>query len=139
MGTPLVVKTKYLFLILLHYLRPSLVLDVGSLDGSDSLRFRGMLPDATIYAVEPNPYLYKAMVSDPRLSAARINAVNCAVSSQDGTARFYISKHSRAEAGSVCNRGNSSLFQPPQRHRWRRGNRSSNGQDQWISGTVRST
>jgi hypothetical protein len=56
--SPAVLKTKYLFLILLHDLRRSIVLDVGSLDGADSLRFRAMLPDAKIFAFEANPYLY---------------------------------------------------------------------------------
>lgn len=104
-----VVKTKYLFLILLYYLRPSLVLDIGSLDGADSLRFRKMLPDATIFAFEANPYLCKAMIDDPRLAAARINIVNCIVSPKKGVARFYISKDS-ASGQSSGNRGTSSLL-----------------------------
>jgi len=44
-------KPKYLFLNLLKILSPKVILDVGSMDGADSLRFRKMSPYSQIEAI----------------------------------------------------------------------------------------
>ncbi|MCI0749978.1 MAG: FkbM family methyltransferase [Nevskiales bacterium] len=107
---PRVVKTKYLFLNLLSFLKPSVVLDIGSMDGADSLRFRRMFPDAVICAFEANPHLYRAMLDDPALVRAKIHVVNKAVSLMPGMIKFYVSKEALA-SGISGNRGTSSTMQ----------------------------
>jgi FkbM family methyltransferase len=102
-----VVKTKYLFLILLRLLKPNLVLDVGSLDGSDALRFRRMLPRAKIVSFEANPHLYQKMIRDPKLQTAGVSIINkVASASVADEIPFFISRES---AGRVWNKGASSL------------------------------
>jgi hypothetical protein len=52
---PVVLKTKYAYHALLWLLQPEVVLDVGSMDGSDSKRFRKLLARAEIVAFEGDP------------------------------------------------------------------------------------
>ena len=87
-----VFKVKYLFLNLLYMLKPKLILDVGSMDGADSIRFRHMSPQSKIIAFEANPYNYAKMKNNPYLSELNIDVRNRMVSSKEGKGIFYISK-----------------------------------------------
>ena len=87
-----ILKTKYLFLNLLRMFRPGLILDVGSMDGSDSMRFRRMSPQSKIIAFEANPYNYAKMQSNPHLAQMNIEVRNRLVSSKAEKGKFYISK-----------------------------------------------
>lgn len=107
MDQPVVLKTKYAFHALLWLLEPEVVLDVGSMDGSDSKRFRRLLPDAELVAFEGNPYNFRAMLDDPQIARARIRLVNNLVSDSAGQRSFFVQRPS-PETG-VFNRGVSSL------------------------------
>ena len=107
-GGEAVLKTKYLFLNLIKALRPDAVLDVGSMDGSDSLRFRRMCPAARIVAYEANPHNFDRMAADPRLRDARVELSSSLVSSSD-RARLYVS---RASVENTGNKGTSSSLRP---------------------------
>jgi FkbM family methyltransferase len=110
---PKILKTKYLFFNLLHFLKPKLILDVGSMDGSDSLRFRQMSSGSRIIAIEASPYNYKKMISDYRLSKAGIEVVNTLIASDEKQLDFYITHESESVGGaSSVNRGSSSLLEP---------------------------
>ena len=102
------VKTKYLFFNLLKLIKPGLALDVGSMDGADSLRFRKMVPHAKIIAFEGNPYNFKRMNADRRLKQANIILSDQLVS-KGREATFYVSKES---IDGVGNLGSSSLRPP---------------------------
>ena len=106
-----ILKTKYLFLNLLRLLNPSLVLDVGSMDGSDSMRFRRMLPKGRIVAFEANPYNYAKMQNNPRLADLNIEVRNMMVSSKVEKGTFYISQGA-VEGKSGGNMGTSSSVKP---------------------------
>lgn len=106
-----VLKTKYLFLNLLRMLRPALILDVGSMDGSDSIRFRHMSPKSKIIAFEANPYNYSKMQNNPLLSQLNIEVRNRMVSSKAEKGKFYISKSAVAGSNSG-NMGTSSSMKP---------------------------
>jgi len=102
-----IVKTKYLFLILLRILKPALVLDVGSLDGADSLRFRRMLPKASLLAFEANPYLYQNLIHNRAIQEAGISVINKAVCARDtDDIPFFVSPASVLDMG---NKGTSSI------------------------------
>lgn len=107
MDRPVVLKTKYAYHALLWLLKPDVVLDVGSMDGSDSKRFRNLLPDAEIVAFEGNPYNYRAMRDDPEIAGRRIRVVNNLVSDSPGPRSFFVQRP-LPDAGAF-NRGVSSL------------------------------
>lgn len=91
--------------------RPGLILDVGSMDGSDSIRFRRMSPNSRIIAFEANPYNYTKMRGNPRLAELNIEVRNRLVSSKVGKGSFYISQGAVADKDSG-NRGTSSSMKP---------------------------
>ncbi len=87
---PVILKTKYAFHLLLAFLKPDVVLDVGSMDGADSRRFSKLVPQAGIVAFEGNPYNYRAMLADDDLQHSSIRVENCIVSDVPGEARFFV-------------------------------------------------
>lgn len=107
MKLPVVLKTKYAFHALLWLLEPDVVLDIGSMDGSDSKRFRKLLPRTDIVAFEGNPYDHAAMLEDREIGRKRIRVVNCLVSDTEGKRSFFLQRPV-AGAGHF-NRGTSSL------------------------------
>jgi hypothetical protein len=48
---PVVLKTKYAFHALLWLLNPDVALDIGSMDGADSKRFRTLLKKSDLVAL----------------------------------------------------------------------------------------
>jgi FkbM family methyltransferase len=104
----IVLKTKYLFLNLLKFLQPNLILDIGSMDGSDSLRFRRMCPKSKIIAFEANPYNYQRMSEDINLKKAQIT-ISSQLISNERNRKFYISTDSVSNFG---NKGTSSTLKP---------------------------
>lgn len=110
-GQEQILKTKYLFLNLLRMFRPCLILDVGSMDGSDSMRFRRMSPKSKIIAFEANPYNYAKMKSNPRLAQLNIEVRNRLVSNKAEKGKFYISRGAVAGMNSG-NMGTSSSMKP---------------------------
>ena len=107
MKLPVVLKTKYAFHALLWLLEPDVVLDIGSMDGSDSKRFRKLLPRTDIVAFEGNPYDHAAMLEDREIGRKRIRVVNSLVSDTEGKRSFFVQRPV-AGAGHF-NRGTSSL------------------------------
>jgi len=110
-GQGQVLKTKYLFLNLLKMFKPGLILDVGSMDGADSMRFRRMSPQSKIIAFEANPYNFSKMQSNPRLKEMNIEVRNRLVSSTAEKGKFYISRGAVAGMNSG-NMGTSSSMKP---------------------------
>jgi len=86
----MVVNTSDLFNRLLEKMQVDVVFDVGSLDGSDALRFRTARPAAEIYAFECNPENLRQMRANPRLRERDIHVVPSAASDRDGVADFFL-------------------------------------------------
>ena len=106
-----VLKTKYLFLNLLRIFRPSLILDVGSMDGSDSMRFRRMSPHSKIIAIEANPYHFSNMQCNEKLTSMNIEVRHKLASTEAVKGKFFITKG--AVAGVIGgNMGTSSSLKP---------------------------
>lgn len=106
---PAILKTKYAFHLLAAFLRPEVVLDIGSMDGADSKRFARILPKAQIVAFEGNPYNYRAMCADAELTNGLVRLENCLVSDSPGESRFFVQRPTGGDAG--FNRGTSSTLQ----------------------------
>ena len=104
-----VVSTRRLFATLLRPLSADAVCDIGSMDGSDALRFRRECPGATVIAFEANPRNFERMRDDPALEAANIRREPLAVSDTDGSADFFVVRMYSPEAH--ARRGMSSLYQ----------------------------
>jgi FkbM family methyltransferase len=85
-------RTSILFYILTRALKPGLICDIGSLDGTNSLLFRRFSPDSRIIAFEANPYNAKAIMNNSSLIANNISLESYAVSNRDGEAKFYLEK-----------------------------------------------
>ena len=104
----MVVNTRRLFLQLLPAMRIDTVCDIGSLDGTDALQFRAVLPEATVIAFEPHPENLRRMRDDPQLQRQAVRIEPVALSDRDGTAEFFLVDAADVEAPGW--RGMSSLL-----------------------------
>ena len=86
----MIVNTRRLFARLLAQLRIEVVCDVGSMNGFDALMFGRAVPQATIYAFEPNPENFRLMETDARLKARDIQLVAAAAADRSGEAEFFL-------------------------------------------------
>jgi FkbM family methyltransferase len=86
----LIVDTRRLFCRLLRTFDATTVCDVGSMDGSDALRFRRALPNAAVLALEPNPRNFALMEADERLLGEGIRLMPVAASDRTATADFFV-------------------------------------------------
>lgn len=86
----MIVNTQRLFSKLLALMRIGVVCDVGSMDGAEALRFRKVLPKASVYAFEPNPMNFSRMDSNPALKVPGIRIEPMAVTNHDGHADFFL-------------------------------------------------
>lgn len=78
------------------------VLDIGSLNGIESVKFTEKLKDVRVYNFEPNPESYRNIL----ISTENIDNISCynmAASNFNGRSKFYITNE---------NMGGSSLLQP---------------------------
>ena len=109
----MVINTSWFFARLLQKMHVDVVCDVGSMDGSDALRFRDARPAAQIYAFEVNPENLRVMKDNPLLSERDIQIVGLAASDVDGEADFFVlpADYSYTRRNDV--RGMSSLYRRP--------------------------
>ena len=83
-----IVNSEYLFRALSNLFRASLVLDVGSYDGANALRF--CRPNRMVIALEANPANAESLASSPTIAAAGIDVHHCAAWKEDGTVSFNL-------------------------------------------------
>lgn len=107
--SPVILRTKYAFHTLLGLLDPDVILDVGSMDGSDSKKFKRLVPKADVVAFEGNPNNYRAMCADADLQKAGIRVVHRLVTNQAGNRTFFVQRPINTTSG--FNRGTSSAMQ----------------------------
>jgi FkbM family methyltransferase len=100
-----------LFTSLLRTFEVGIVCDVGSLDGSEALRFRRVLPSADIIALEPNPRSFALMQADERLRSGSIRLLPLAASNRDAEAPFFVVEAEYAANRDLARRGTSSLYE----------------------------
>ncbi|MEM9829416.1 MAG: FkbM family methyltransferase [Bacteroidota bacterium] len=83
-------STHTLFLKAANYSSSNLVLDIGCLDGKDTLTFRDGLPGARVLAFEANPYNYQKIKDSGVLESNHIEVFNFAVSDRTDFLKFYL-------------------------------------------------
>ncbi|MCP4001327.1 MAG: FkbM family methyltransferase [Gammaproteobacteria bacterium] len=68
------------------------ILDIGSCEGLDSIRYSNMFPDARVYAFEPLPAnIEKIEANLKKYAKPNITIIKEALSDQQGTATFFVS------------------------------------------------
>lgn len=87
---PIILRTKYAFHTLLWLLKPDLILDVGSMDGSDAKKFTKLVPTADVVAFEGNPNNYSDMLSDVELQKLGVRIEHKLISNQPGNRSFFV-------------------------------------------------
>lgn len=105
---PFILRTKYAFHTLLWLLDPDVILDVGSMDGSDSKKFKKLIPSATVAAFEGNPNNYRAMCADTEIQKMGIQVIHQLVSNMAGNRSFFVQRPIHTSTG--YNRGTSSAM-----------------------------
>jgi FkbM family methyltransferase len=104
----MILYTQRLFTRLLVTLRINVVCDVGSMNGADALNFRDAVPDASIYAFEPNPANLLLMRANRALQERNIQIMPLAATNCDGEAMFFLVDADYCSQND-CRRGMSSL------------------------------
>ena len=107
----MIVNTRRLFCRLLRTFDIATVCDVGSMDGDDALRFRRVLPRASILALEPNPRNFALMAADERLERAGIRVLPVAASDRSSRAQMFVVDADYARGRDLARRGMSSLHE----------------------------
>ncbi|HEY6126133.1 MAG TPA: FkbM family methyltransferase [Steroidobacteraceae bacterium] len=102
------VNTASLFERLLPLFDAGIVCDVGSMDGTEALRFARRLPHASVFAFEPNPWNLAPMRANLDLQRARVEIVPCAVADRETRSPFHVLRADYANTGPQ--RGRSSLY-----------------------------
>ena len=69
---------------------PKIIFDLGSNVGMSVLYFKAKYPQAKIYSVEPNPYIFQRLKGN---IPQDVLCLNLAVAGRDGKAKFYVSKN----------------------------------------------
>ena len=110
MRTPGVLNTEILFQLLVKYLRPELIGDIGTLDASHALELRKISRQARIIAFEANPHNYRKIVNAGKADKANIEVLHKAVSNASGQLRFHVQKYSDSEQDQWM-AGTSSILQ----------------------------
>lgn len=75
---------EFVELIRRHCPDPRCIVEVGSMDGKDSLFFKKTFPNAEVYAIEGLPENYEIIKK-----IKCINSIQSVISSQDGNIKFY--------------------------------------------------
>lgn len=101
----MLVYPEYLFYFFLKRYKPEIILDIGSRDGRESMKFRSISPESRIIAFEANPYNYESMLNDIKLNGSDVVIVNKAVSNHTGNIDFF-----RIETDEEWKSGASSIF-----------------------------
>jgi FkbM family methyltransferase len=104
----MIVNTQRLFTRLLASSRINVVCDVGSMNGADALNFRDAVPQASVYAFEPNPGNLQLMRANRALQERNIQVVPLAAANCDGEAMFFLVDADYSQYD--CRRGMSSLY-----------------------------
>jgi FkbM family methyltransferase len=104
----MIVNTQRLFTRLLATSRINVVCDVGSMNGADALNFRDAVPEASVYAFEPNPGNLRLMQANRALRERDIQVVPLAAADCDGEAMFFLVDADYSQ--NDCRRGMSSLY-----------------------------
>ena len=93
MNTSKKLNTEILFQLLVKYIKPEVICDIGTLDAHHSVLLRHISKSSRIVAFEANPYNYKKILESKLPEKENIELVHQAISNEPGTLTFNIQKH----------------------------------------------
>lgn len=96
------------------------IFEIGACEGEDSIRYSRLFPNSKIYAFEPLPNNIKLIENNlAKYNIRNVHYLNVALSSENGTAEFYVSQGRPADAPETdWDYGNkSSSLLPPDKHK----------------------
>lgn len=105
-----ILNTEILFQLLVKYLKPEIICDVGTLDASHSILLRHISKYPRIIAFEANPYNYNKIIESGIAATENIEVIHKAVSNQPGKLVFHVQKYT-TNAGQEWMAGTSSILQ----------------------------
>lgn len=103
-----VLETKILYRKLLRAFKPEVVFDIGSCDGSESIKSAQILPESRVVAFEANPINFNQILNNSDIKKYNVSVYNLAIQNNDGEVSFNI-----IDSDLVKNRGSSSLLIKP--------------------------
>lgn len=103
-----VLETKILYRKLLRAFKPEVVFDIGSCDGSESIKSAQILPESRVVAFEANPINFNQILNNSDIKKYNVSVYNLAIQNNDGEVSFNI-----IDSDVVKNRGSSSLLNKP--------------------------
>ncbi|CCK79421.1 FkbM family methyltransferase [Desulfobacula toluolica] len=102
--------TKFLFNLLLKYVKPEIVCDIGSMDGADAVRFKKILPASKVVLFEANPDNFASICNDANIKKYNITSFHELVWNENCQKDFFLEKASTVEGVDEHLRGMSSVF-----------------------------
>ncbi len=105
-----ILNTEILFQLLVKYIKPELICDIGTLDASHSILLRKISKQARIIAFEANPHNYENIINKGIASEANIELIRKAVSNNPGQLVFHVQKYTDDEKDQWM-AGTSSILQ----------------------------
>lgn len=103
---PKSVNTALFFYLLLHKKKIDTVIEIGSRDGRESLKFKMVKRSLRIHSIEANEDNYQEMIKNKKLQDKRIQLHYLAISDYDGQVDFK-----KVKAKDLDSKGNSSILQ----------------------------
>ena len=105
-----VINTEIFFQLLVKYLRPDVICDVGALDASHSVLLRHITRIPRVIAFEANPDNYNAILEKGIDKTADIEVFHRAVSNEPGELVFHVQKYDD-RSGQQWMAGTSSILE----------------------------
>ena len=105
-----VLNTEILFQLLVKYLKPEIICDIGTLDASHSILMRHISKIPRIIAFEANPYNFKDILDRNIPEKENIEVHHKAVSNKADELIFFVQKYNN-DAGQKWMAGTSSILQ----------------------------
>lgn len=103
-------NTEILFQLLVKFIKPLLICDIGTLDASHSVILRKISNAPKILAFEANPYNYRAIIATNIAKTNNIEVIHRAVSNKPGQLTFNVQKYESGSAD-LWKSGTSSILQ----------------------------
>jgi FkbM family methyltransferase len=82
-------STYWAFYSLILSVRPDIICDIGSCDGTEALRFKRLRPSADVLAFEANRANYERIIENNNITRLNIDVRHAAVTDGSGDVDFY--------------------------------------------------
>ena len=105
-------STHTLFIQSIRACESNLILEIGCLDGKDTLIFRKEFPKASIISFEANPYNFKKLADAGHLDKENIELFNLAASDRNDLLNFFIYQSPKVKRDGIASLKRRKNLQP---------------------------